>query len=86
MDSNGWRLTEQDPHPQLEQSPLQEQELQLLLVWSADVLPSCMVDIRVFPAPVLLVPRAQSSKLQASRLLKIKAGETYHGDMMKVIG
>jgi hypothetical protein len=86
MGSNGWRLTEQDPHPQLEHSPLQEQVLQSLFLWLADVLPSCMVDIRVCPAPAFLVHRAQTLKLQASILLTIKVGETYHGDMMKVIG
>ena len=42
-----------------------------------------MLDIKVSPALSL---QHQNLALRASRLVKTTIGETYHGDMMDVIG
>lgn len=64
-------LTEQDPQPQLEQSPLHEQVLQLLFkAWSADVPPSCILPIKVFPALRGRACQHQSAKIARLGLVK----------------
>lgn len=76
--------TEQEPHPQLEQSPLQEQELQLLLGHG-----QLTLSFYLMHTGHQGVPRStqhQKSVLQDWSLVRVRAGVTYHGDMMNVIG
>lgn len=80
-------LTEQDPQPQLEQSPLHEQVLQLLFkAWSADVPLSCILPIKVFPASRGGHVNTKARESHARDWWREECRGTYHGDMIDVIG
>lgn len=83
--TSGLLRTEQEPHPQLEQSPLQEQDWQLLYEYGQLTFPlPCTLDIRVFPASARCISTPgdlggyHSPRLGVCR----KTDATYQGDMV----